>query len=1074
MRTRTAVALACAAILGTTPASAWSGPQPARRPIGEVAHRSDVAVELAARALRGHAHELGVDARSFRFETVRHSLIGTHVRGQEYRGGIPVDGTWAVVHLLAEGRVDVAAQGASGLPGAPTAAPLSEATATARALGALHSSTPHIRARRVLVRHGERLVDVWRVAVVSAQPSFAGYIDVDAATGVVGRPIDNAHRADGTATVFDPNPVVTLRSHALRQPYTPDGIPDVDLDSAELTAARRTLPLREVDTAAMAQSRLAGPYVNVLMPGLLPLGSVDFDVTRSDPKFEGLMAYAHLDGLQRYLQSLGFSGTKAINAEPQDVLATRLEQFDNSLYSQDLDLLVFGTGGVDDAEDAEIVVHEYGHALQDAQVPGWPASGQIGAMGEGFGDVLAAAYFARSARPRLRRRLHLRLGLDVADRRPGAAVCTPTRQRDALHGRLDGRRARRRRDLGLDALAGPRPPRAVRGRAVGQPASAGADVASAHDADRQLRGRCRGAAAYGARSRAQQLGDDRRRGSPTLRLRPVSTPRRRTGRRRHSPRRTSFLMSMKPRVISGLLAAAVVSSALPAFAARPSATPIRIEYAGHGVVRGDLGRADGAPVDVARRALTAQAPRLGVRAADFRFESVRTSVIGTHIRGREYRGGVPVDRSAVAVHLIDGRVTQVEARGLARLAGGPSSSPIPEKAARAAALGAAGVTSPLKATARRVLVERGGRLVDTWQVSIVSLTPAYAGRVDVDAGTGRLLGRVDDSRYVDGTAKVFDPNPIVSERNSGLRQPVETGQSVDLDLDEAKLTAARKTLPLKELDATALQTGRLSGPWVNVIALGYASIGAPAFDIPRGDPRFEGLMAYAHLDRIQRYFQSLGYTGAKGVNAESQEVIATRVEGYDNSFYQPGNDLMLLGTGGVDDGEDAEVIVHEYGHAVQDAQVAGWGATNEGGAMGEGFGDFLAASYYARSISKGFQDECLMDWDSTSYSDADPACIRRTDSKKKYPDDIAGEVHDDGEIWCAYLWRVRQRIGRTAAQRSDNSIKLVLASHELLTPQAEFGDAVAALRGAAKALRHADWVKAIDAEARRTGLPLNP
>ncbi len=50
-----------------------------------------------------------------------------------------------------------------------------------------------------------------------------------------------------------------------------------------------------------------------------------------------------------------------------------------------------------------------------------------------------------------------------------------------------------------------------------------------------------------------------------------------------------------------------------------------------------------------------------------------------------------------------------------------------------------------------------------------------------------------------------------------------------------------------------------------------------------------------------------------------------------------------MGAGGVDDGEDAEVILHEYGHAVHDAQVPGWGDTHEGGAMGEGWGDFLAA-----------------------------------------------------------------------------------------------------------------------------------
>jgi hypothetical protein len=234
-------------------------------------------------------------------------------------------------------------------------------------------------------------------------------------------------------------------------------------------------------------------------------------------------------------------------------------------------------------------------------------------------------------------------------------------------------------------------------------------------------------------------------------------------------------------------------------------------------------------------------------------------------------------------------------------------------------------------------------------------------------------------------------------------------------------------------------------------------------------PGFEGLMAYAHIDRYQRYLQeTLGFTGSAAINAEPQDTYALPVQGFDNSFYQPGNDLLLFGAGGVDDGEDAEVVLHEYGHAVQDAQVPGWGATAEGGAMGEGFGDFQAGAYYARA-SGGFQDVCLMDWDSTSYSDADPPCIRRMDSDKVWPKNKTGEVHDDGEIWETYLWRLRSHLDSTEIERSDNGLKLVLSSHELLGPDATFAKAVAALRTAANGLGHPEWVAFIDAEAKTSG-----
>jgi hypothetical protein len=47
--------------------------------------------------------------------------------------------------------------------------------------------------------------------------------------------------------------------------------------------------------------------------------------------------------------------------------------------------------------------------------------------------------------------------------------------------------------------------------------------------------------------------------------------------------------------------------------------------------------------------------------------------------------------------------------------------------------------------------------------------------------------------------------------------------------------------------------------------------------------------------------------------------------GGDNSFFRDDKANITLGKGGVDDAEDAEVIVHEYGHSVQDSQVPGFG-----------------------------------------------------------------------------------------------------------------------------------------------------
>ncbi|MGH3362791.1 MAG: M36 family metallopeptidase, partial [Nocardioides sp.] len=121
-------------------------------------------------------------------------------------------------------------------------------------------------------------------------------------------------------------------------------------------------------------------------------------------------------------------------------------------------------------------------------------------------------------------------------------------------------------------------------------------------------------------------------------------------------------------------------------------------------------------------------------------------------------------------------------------------------------------------------------------------------------------------------------------------------------------------------------------------------------------------------------------------------------------------DLIRLGKGGVDDAEDAEVIVHEYGHAVHHDQVAGFGSTIDAGAIGESFGDYLAVSVgldaagdYGWPVAA--EQACPMDWDATSYTSA-PHCIRRFDRNLTLAD-RRNQVHFDGQIWSQALWEIR-------------------------------------------------------------------
>ena len=88
------------------------------------------------------------------------------------------------------------------------------------------------------------------------------------------------------------------------------------------------------------------------------------------------------------------------------------------------------------------------------------------------------------------------------------------------------------------------------------------------------------------------------------------------------------------------------------------------------------------------------------------------------------------------------------------------------------------------------------------------------------------------------------------------------------------------------------------------------------WDAKRGNVAFNDVMTYYHIDKNQRYMQSLGFKGNKGIQEVSIEVDANGVNGTDNSHFIPSSNRMAFGHGCVDDNEDADVILHEYGHAI--------------------------------------------------------------------------------------------------------------------------------------------------------------
>ena len=288
-----------------------------------------------------------------------------------------------------------------------------------------------------------------------------------------------------------------------------------------------------------------------------------------------------------------------------------------------------------------------------------------------------------------------------------------------------------------------------------------------------------------------------------------------------------------------------------------------------------------------------------------------------------------------------------------------------------------------------------------------------------------------------GTGQVFFPNPVAYLQNQSL-----TDQK---DANYPALQPAYVTVTLTNLDGS----GYLRGDWANI----RSETGNPAFSetntfiYTRNDDRFEQVMAYYWVTEAQKYIQSLGFGSTlRPINMESQDVRINQY-GVDNSFSWDKHDLLRFGKGGVDDAEDAEVILHEYGHAVQDSQMTpfGFGTSVEAGSIGEGFADYLAVTV-SNVIAPTPDPACVADWDSVSYTSTIPHCLRRVDTNLHYPSDLSGEVHHDGQIWSRALWDIHNALGHVKADT------IILEAQFQFAPDTNMPDAAQATVNAAQSL----------------------
>jgi len=216
-------------------------------------------------------------------------------------------------------------------------------------------------------------------------------------------------------------------------------------------------------------------------------------------------------------------------------------------------------------------------------------------------------------------------------------------------------------------------------------------------------------------------------------------------------------------------------------------------------------------------------------------------------------------------------------------------------------------------------------------------------------------------------------------------------------------------------------------------------------------------MTYFHIDQSQRYIQSLGFTGARGIQYRSIAADSDGVGGDDNSHFIPGENKISFGHGCVDDNEDADVILHEYGHAIEDSINSNFDG-GDTGAIGEGFGDYWAASYSITTTNGStFFPEVAFTWDSGGEGGPcwtgrrlDVANAKYDHNRTYYAHQSVGSFVSD-ELWSTPLFQTLRELLAQGFPRAHVD-QIILEAHFGLGPNIKMRDMANSIVHAAQTL----------------------
>ena len=294
-----------------------------------------------------------------------------------------------------------------------------------------------------------------------------------------------------------------------------------------------------------------------------------------------------------------------------------------------------------------------------------------------------------------------------------------------------------------------------------------------------------------------------------------------------------------------------------------------------------------------------------------------------------------------------------------------------------AAEAAVGVDDLRGSPSARLAIQRGSGGTLVWNVRIPSAQPLGDFQVLLGAESGEVLRRQPIAGLPGREGAGLRPESS-GQQSRRPRSPRQGGR------DSKRLNDLRVRVKLHRLvDHQHCLKGRFAKVLVGAHEDPVCRRSLNWNRIKRSNEKYEALMAYYHVDHEQSYVQSLGF---HNVDNRRQVVLADKIPD-DNSFFSPFTRTLTLGTGGVDDGEDADVISHEYGQSIQNSESPAFlrSTSLEAGSLAEGSADYMAAVMSAQDRgTTNTDDVCIFDWDAQTWGTLFPSlnrhCGRRADN----------------------------------------------------------------------------------------------